>query len=155
MCVCERACARARARLSNFRTTIIHKRPEISIRNLVQHRSSHAPSIVKIFMRIDAQSGILWDFEFFEDVRGSSKFRKIYAIVLKLHTNIIHRSRDFGIEFGQNRLKCSNFLRFRVFWKFSLKCVTCINFEILSSKFVYEYTNTKWCFIRNFVKIGL
>ena len=34
-------------------------------------------------------------------VRGSFKFREIRAIVLKLHTSILYRSRNFGIEFGQ------------------------------------------------------
>ena len=85
----------------------------------------------------------LWNFEFLKKVCGSSNFRKIWAIVLKMHTNIIHRSRTFGIEFDQNRLKRSNFLRCWIFWKFSLNCVTCANFELWSSKFVYEYTNIK------------
>ena len=40
---------------------------------------------------------------FLKKGRGSSNFRKIRAIVLKLHTNISHPSRNFGIEFGQNR----------------------------------------------------
>ena len=92
-------------------------------------------------MQIDAQSEILWDFEFFEKC-GSSNFRKIWAIVLKFHTNIIHRSRTFGIIYGQNRLERSNFLRFWICWKFSLNCVTCANFELLSSKYLYECTNT-------------
>ena len=61
-------------------------------------------------MRIDARYVILWNFEFFEKRRGSSNFRKIRAIVLKLHTNILHPSRNFGIEFSQNPLKYSNFL---------------------------------------------
>ena len=52
-------------------------------------------------MTIDARFVILWDFEFIEKKgRGSSNFRKIRAIVLKLHTNILHPSRNFGIEFG-------------------------------------------------------
>ena len=34
--------------------------------------------------------GILWNFEFFSNVHCSSNFRKIRAIVLKLHTNIIY-----------------------------------------------------------------
>ena len=66
-------------------------------------------------MTIDARFMILWNFEFFEKGRGSSNFRKIRAIVLKLHTNISHLSRNFGIEFGQNRLKHSNFFRFLIF----------------------------------------
>ena len=46
---------------------------------------------------------------FLKNVCGSSNFRKISAIVLNVHKNIIHRSRTFGIEFDQNRLKRSNF----------------------------------------------
>ena len=49
---------------------------------------------------------------FLKKGRGSSNFRKIRAIVLKLHTNILHPSRNFGTEFGQNQLKRSNFFRF-------------------------------------------
>ena len=49
---------------------------------------------------------------FLKKGRGSSNFLKIRAIILKLHTNILYRSRDFGIEFGQNRLKRWNFFRF-------------------------------------------
>ena len=63
-------------------------------------------------MTIDARFVILWDFEFFKKRRGSSNFRKIRAIVLKPHTNILYRSRNFSIEFGQNRLERSNFFRF-------------------------------------------
>ena len=48
-------------------------------------------------MRIDARFVILWNFEFFKKGRGSSNFRKIRAIDLKLHTNILHPSRNFGI----------------------------------------------------------
>ena len=65
-----------------------------------------------IFMTIDDRFVILWDFEFFEKGRGSSNFRKIRAMVLKLHTNILHPSRNFGIEFGQNRLSNSGIFRF-------------------------------------------
>ena len=81
-------------------------------------------------MQIDAQLNILWDFEFFEKCPDSFNFRKIWAIVPKMHTNmqVIHRSSTFVIEFYQNRLKRSNFL---IFWKFSLNCVTCENFELL------------------------
>ena len=73
-----------------------------------------------------------------KNVCGRFNFRKMWAISLKMHTNIIHRLRTFGIEFEQNRLKRSNFLRFWIFWKFSLNCVTYANFELLSSKFVYD-----------------
>ena len=65
--------------------------------------------IVTIFMTIDARFVILWDFEFLKKGRGSSNFRKIRAIVLKLHTFILHPSRNSGIEFDQNRFKRSNF----------------------------------------------
>ena len=138
VCVCLSVYLAVCARLSNFQTTIIHNRLEISSWNLVRQWRSHAPSIVTIFMQIDAQSKILWNFEFFEKCLWC--FRKIWAIVLKLHTNIIHRSRTFGVKFDQNRLKRSNFLRFWIYWKFSLNCVTCANFELLSSKFVYDCT---------------
>ena len=37
--------------------------------------------------------------------RGRSNFRKIPAIVLKQHRKILYRFRNFGIKFGQNRLK--------------------------------------------------
>ena len=90
---------------------------------------------------------------FLKIVCGSSDFRRIWAIVLKLPTNTIYWSRIIGIEFDQNRLERSNFLRFLIFWKFPLNCVTCANFELLSSKFVYKCTNTKWYFIRNSVGI--
>ena len=59
---------------------------------------------------------------FFIKVRGGSNFRKIRAIVLKQHTNILNPSRNFGIEFSQNRLKRSIFFRFcflRIFSKLS------------------------------------
>ena len=71
------------------------------------------PFIVTIFMTIDARFVILWIIwilvNFLKKGRGSSNFRKIRAIVLKLHTNILYRSKNFGIEFGQNRLWRSNF----------------------------------------------
>ena len=63
-------------------------------------------------MTFDARFVILWELNFLKKGRGSSNFRKIRAIVLKLHTNILHPPRNFGIEFGQNRLKRSNFFRF-------------------------------------------
>ena len=63
---------------------------------------------------------------FFKYVCGSSNLRKISAAVLKLHTNIIYRSRTFGIEFGQNRLERSNFLSLWIFWNFFSKlCNLC------------------------------
>ena len=78
---------------------------------------------------------------FLKNVCGSSNFRKIWPIILKMHTNIIYRRRTFGIEFDRNRLKRSNFLRFWIVWKFPLNCVTFANFKLLSSKFAYECIN--------------
>ena len=49
---------------------------------------------------------------FLKKGRGSSNFREIRAIILKLQPNILYRSRNFVIEFGQNRLKRSNFFGF-------------------------------------------
>ena len=95
-----------------------------------------------------------WILNFWKNVCDSSNFRKIWAIVPKLHTNIIHRSRTFGIELGQNRLQRSNFLRFWFFWKFALYRVSCANFEFSSSNFVRECTNTELCFIRNLMRIS-
>ena len=54
------------ARFSDFKISTVHKRLKISSWNLVQQWSSHASSIVTIFMQTDAQSKILWDFELFE-----------------------------------------------------------------------------------------
>ena len=89
---------------------------------------------------------------FSKNVSGSSNFRKIRASVLKLHKNIIYRSRIFGIKFGQNRLKRSIFLRFWLFWKFAL--IACANSEFSSWNFVLECTNTTLCFIQNLLRIG-
>ena len=82
---------------------------------------------------------------FLKKRRRSSNFRKIRAIVLKLHTNILHPSRNFGIEFGQNRLKRSNFFRFWIFWNFFQNCLTQENFELSSWSFVGRCINTEWC----------
>ena len=49
-----------------FETIIFIGNFSFSGGNLVQQWSSYAPSIVTILMQIDAQSEILWDFEFFE-----------------------------------------------------------------------------------------
>ena len=57
---------------------------------------------------------------FLKNVSVSSNFRKIWAIVLKMHTNTIHQSRTFVIEFDQNRLKHSIFLKI-----FSKLCNLC------------------------------
>ena len=91
---------------------------------------------------------------FLKKGRGSSNFRKIRAIVLKLYINILYPSRNLGIEFGQNRLKHSNFFRFWIFWEFSQNCLTQANFDLSSWNFVRKCTNTEWCLILNFVKIG-
>ena len=96
----------------------------------------------------------LWFYEilnFVKQGRGSSKFRKIRAIVLKLHTNKLNPSRNFNIKFGQNRLKRSNFFRFWIFWEFFQNCLTQANFILSSWYFVCKCTNTKWCL---FVKIS-
>ena len=90
---------------------------------------------------------------FWKKGRGSSNFRKIWAIFLKPHTNILYRSRNFGIEFGPNPLKRSNFFRFWIFWEFS-NCLTQANFDLSSWNFVRECTYTNWCLIPNFVRIG-
>ena len=55
---------------------------------------------------------------FLKKGRGSSNFSKIRTIVLKLHTNIEYRSRNFAIEFGQNWLKHSNISDFEFFKNF-------------------------------------
>ena len=70
-------------------------------------------------MTIDAGFVILWDFEFKKKGRGGSNFLKIQSIFLKLHTNILYRSMNFGIEFGPNPLKSSKFFRIRIFREFS------------------------------------
>ena len=150
VCVCVCVCVRC----STFETPITHKRLEISIWNLIRQWSNHNPSIVTIFMTIDARFVILRDFEFKKKGRGSSNFRKIRAIVLKLHTNILHPSRNFGIDFGQNRFKRSNFFRFSIFWEFFQNCLTQANFDLSSWNFVGTCTNTEWCLIPNFIRIG-
>ena len=78
---------------------------------------------------------------------------KIRAIVLKLHTNILHPSRNFGIEFGQNQLKHSNFFRFWIFWEFFQNCLTQANFDLSSLNFVRKCTNTEWRLIANSIRI--
>ena len=138
--------------LNNWFCIFVKKNRDISVRIFLTDIRMYV--WVYVCMCVCARLRILWDFEFFENVFGNSNFRKIWAIVLKLQINIIHRSRIFGIEFGQNRLERSNFLRFLIFRKFSLNFLTCANFELISLKFVYECTNTKWSLIRNFVRIG-
>ena len=69
-------------------------------------------------------------FNFLRKERGSSNFRKIRAIVLLLHTNILNWSMNFDIEFGQNRLKRSNFFRFWIFREFFQNCLTQANFDL-------------------------
>ena len=91
---------------------------------------------------------------FLKKERGSSNFRKIRAIVLKPHTNILHPSRNFGIEFVQNRLKRSNFFRFWIFWELFQNCLTQANFDLSNWNFVGKCTNTERCLIPNFIRIG-
>ena len=146
VCVC--------VRFSTFQTPITNKWLKISIKNLVYQWSNHNLLIVSIFMTINARFVILWEFEFFEKGRDSSNFRKIRPIVLKLHTNILNPSRNFGIEFGQNRSKRSNFFRFWIFWKFSQNCLAQANFDLSSWIFLRKCTNTEWCLIPNFAKIN-
>ena len=107
----------------------------VPIWNLVRQWSNHNPIIVTIFMTIDARFVILWDLEFFEKGRGSSNVREIRAIVLKLHSNILHPSRNFAIQFGQNRLKRSNFFRFWIFWEFFSKLSKSGKFRFMELKF--------------------
>ena len=98
----------------------------------------------------------LWSYgisNFLKKGRGSSNFRKIRARCLKLHTNILYPSRNFVIEFGQNRLQHSNFFRFWIVWEFFQNCLTQANFDLSSWNFVRKCTNTKWCFIPNFIRI--
>ena len=90
---------------------------------------------------------------FLKKGRGSSNFHKIRAILLKLHTNILNPSRNFGIEFGQNRLKRSNFFRFWIFWEFFQNRLTQANFDLWSWNFVGKCTSTEWCLIANFRRI--
>ena len=57
----------------------------------------------KIFMLAEKRAFLHLNrliFNFLKKGRGSSNFRKIRAFILKLHTNILYRSRNFGIEFG-------------------------------------------------------
>ena len=150
MCLCVWVCVR----FSTFETPITHKRLEISIWNLVRQWSKQNPLIVTIFMTIDARLWFYGILNFLKKGRGSSNFRKIRAIVLKLHTNILHPSRNFGIEFGQNRLKRSNFFRFWIFWEFFHNCLTQANFYLSSWNFVGKCTNTEWCLLPNFIRIG-
>ena len=77
---------------------------------------------------------------------GRSKFRP----PLKLFINILHPSRNFGIEFRQNRLKRSNFFRFWIFWNFFQNCLNQASFDLLSWSFLRKYTNTEWCLILDF-----
>ena len=65
--------------------------------------------------------------------RRSSNFRKI-------HTNILYRSKNFGIEFGQNRLKRLIFSDFEFFENF-LK--TQADLDLSSWNFVRKCTNTE------------
>ena len=149
MCVC--ACVRVCGRFSTSESPITHKRLEISIWNLVRYWRNHNTLIVTIFMIIDARFGIIWNF--LKKGRGSSNFRKIRAIVLKLHTNILHPSRNLDIEFGWNRLKHSNFFRFWICWEFFQNCLAQANFDLSSWNFVRKCTNTESCLIPNFIRI--
>ena len=76
------------------------------------------------------------------------------SVKFEIHTNILHPSRNFGIECGQNRLKRSNFFRFWIFWDFFQNCPIQANFDLSSWNFVDKCTNTEWCLIPNFIRIG-
>ena len=88
--------------------------------------------------------------DFFKCPCYSSKFHKIGAIILKLHTNITYRSRTFDIEFSQNRFTRLNFCNLEFFesQNFSIQA----NFELSSWNLVRECTNTEWCLILNLVR---
>ena len=129
MCVC--VCVR----FWTFETPITHKQLEISIWNYWY--VSEAITTLKSWLFSWQLMPDLWFYgilKFLKKGRCSSNFRKIRAIVLKLHTNIWHPSSNFGIEFGQNRLKRSNFFRFWIFWEFFQNCLTQANFDLSSWK---------------------
>ena len=55
----------------------------------------------------------VWYYEilnFLKNIYGISNFRKIWVIVLKLHTSTTYRSEIFGIEFVEKSIKAFNFL---------------------------------------------
>ena len=112
VCACVRVCVCVR--FSTFQTPITHKRLEISTWNLVRQWINNNPLTLFSWQLMPD----LWFYgilNFLKKGRGSSNFSKIRAIVLKLPTNILHPSRNFGIEFGLNRLKRSHFFRFSIF----------------------------------------
>ena len=153
VCVCVCACVRVCVRFWTFETPMTHKRLEISIWNFVSEVIITLSSWLFSWQLMPD----LWFYgilNFLRKGRGSSNFRKIRAIVLKLHINILHRSRNFGIKFGQNRLERSNFFRFWIFWEFLENCLTQANFDLSSWNFVSKCTDTERCLILNFVKIG-
>ena len=81
---------------------------------------------------------------FLRNGRGWSNFRKIQAIDLKRCTNMLYRSRNFGFEFGQNRLKYSNFFRCKIFWEFSRKLSNLGKFRFLEWRYWLKFA-TKFC----------
>ena len=125
-----------------------------SLRKLCFRDISDSQSIIQNGLKLMPDLWFYGISNFLKKGRGISYFRKIRAIVLKLHTNILHPSRKFGIEFGQNRLKRSNFFRFWIFWEFLQNCLTPTNFDLSSWYFVGKFTNTEWCLIPNFIRIG-
>ena len=66
---------------------------------------------------------------------------------------ILYRSRNFDIEFGQNRSKCSNFSDFEFLENFLkivlLRQISIYRPEILS----VDTTNTECCVVLNFARI--
>ena len=141
VCVCVRVWVCIR--FSTFKTPITHKRLEIRYTN---------EAITTLWSWVFSCQLMpdLWFYgilNFLKKGCGSSNFRKIRATVLKLYTNILYWSRNFGIEFGQNRLKRSNFFRFWIFLEFSQNYLTQANFDLSSWKFVHKSTNTDRCVI--------
>ena len=96
----------------------------------------------------------LWFYGILIFFTKGSNLRKIRAIVLKIPTNISYWSRNFGIEFGQNPVKRSNFSRFGIFWEFSQNGPTQADFDLSSWNSARKCSNTEWCLILNFVKIS-
>ena len=154
VCACVRVCVCVR--FSTFETPITHKFMSLRYQYEIWY-ASEAITTLQSWLFSWQLMPDLWFYEiltFLKKGRGSSKFRKIWATVLKLHTNILHLSRNFRIEFGQNRLKHSNFFRFWIFWEFFQNCLTQANSDLSSWNFVGKCTNTKWCLISNFIRIG-
>ena len=140
VCVCVCVCVRARWTFKplwlinglKYRVEIWYSREAITLFHSWRFSCKLMPKL-KLY-------GIL---NLLKNVCGSFTFRKILTIVLKLHTNIIYRSRNFGIKFCQNRLKRSNFLRFSNFLKIFSKLSNLCKFRVIELK-SYALSNTKY-----------